>query len=40
MYVNPYNSLNKTDIPCEEREINLSTFLGYFLQLLWLVETY
>ena len=40
MYVNPYNGLNKTDIPCEEREINMSTFLGHCLQLLWLVETF
>ena len=30
-----YMSLNKTDIPCEvKREINMSTFLGYCLQLL------
>ena len=30
MYVNPYNSLSKTDIPCEEREIKVArlNFLG------------
>ena len=33
MYMNPYNSLYKTDIPFEEREINMSTFLGYCFQL-------
>ena len=33
-------SLNKTDIPGEEREINMQTFLGHCLQRLCLVETY